>query len=109
MPALVGLLALTFSGVNGRSFTEGIRPHRKVATTSLGINFVCTPVFAGLLGWLLLSDHPDLHLGLLIPLVAPCTDWYLVFTGTRRGNVALAASLYCHRTWCSSWCCSLSL
>jgi len=26
-------------------------------------------------------------------LVTPCTDWYLVFTGTARGNVALAASL----------------
>lgn len=26
-------------------------------------------------------------------LVTPCTDWYLVFIGTARGNVALAASL----------------
>jgi len=93
VPALVGLLALTFAGVNGRSFTEGIRPHPKVATTSLGINFAWTPVFAGLLGWLLLSGHPDLRLGLVMLLVTPCTDWYLVFTGTARGNVALAASL----------------
>jgi arsenite transporter len=50
-------------------------------------------VFAGLLGWLLLSGHPDLRLGLVMLLVTPCTDWYLVFTGTARGNVALAASL----------------
>jgi arsenite transporter len=93
VPALVGLLALTFAGVNGRSFTDGIRPHPKIAATSLGINFVWTPVFAGLLGWLLLSDHPDLRLGLVMLLVTPCTDWYLVFTGTARGNVALAAAL----------------
>ena len=93
VPALVGLLALTFAGVNGRSFTEAIRPHPKVATSSLGINFVWTPVFAGLLGWLLLAGHPDLRLGLVMLLVTPCTDWYLVFTGTARGNVALAASL----------------
>lgn len=93
VPALVGLLALTFAGVNGRSFTEGIRPHPKVAAASLGINFAWTPVFAGLLGWVMLSGHPDLRLGLVMLLVTPCTDWYLVFTGTARGNVALAASL----------------
>jgi len=93
VPALVGLLALTFAGVNGRSFTEGIRPHPKVATASLAINFAWTPAFAGLLGWLLLSGHPDLRLGLVMLLVTPCTDWYLVFTGTACGNVALAASL----------------
>jgi len=93
VPALVGLLALTFVSVNARSFTEGIRPHPKAATASLGINFVWTPALAGLLGWLLLTGHPDLRLGLVMLLVTPCTDWYLVFTGTARGNVALAASL----------------
>ena len=50
VPALVGLLALTFTGVNSRSFTTGIRPHPKVAASSLAINFAWTPVFAGLLG-----------------------------------------------------------
>ena len=93
VPALVGLLAITFAGVNGRSFTAGIRPHPKVAVASLGINFVWTPVFAGLLGWLFLSGRADLRLGLVMLLVTPCTDWYLVFTGTARGNAALAASL----------------
>lgn len=93
VPALIGLLALTFAGVDSRSFTAGIRPHPKVAATSLAVNFGWTPVLAGLLGWLLLSGHPDLRLGLVMLLVTPCTDWYLVFTGTARGNVALAASL----------------
>lgn len=93
VPALVALLALTFTGVNGRSFTEAIRPHPQVAAASLGINFLWTPALAGLLGWLLLSEHSDLRLGLVMLLVTPCTDWYLVFTATARGNVALAASL----------------
>lgn len=93
IPALVALLALTFAGVNGRAFTAGIRPHPKVAAASLVINFVWTPLFAGLIGWLLLSGQADLRLGLVMLLVTPCTDWYLVFTGTARGNVALAASL----------------
>jgi len=93
VPALVGLLALTFAGVNGRAFTAGIRPHPQVVAASLAINFVWTPLFAGLLGWLLLSGQADLRLGLVMLLVTPCTDWYLVFTGTARGNVALATSL----------------
>lgn len=93
VPALIGLLTLTFAGINGRSFAAGIRPHPKTAAASLAINFLWTPVFAGLLGWLLLSDEPDLRLGLVMLLVTPCTDWYLVFTGNARGNVALATSL----------------
>jgi arsenite transporter len=93
VPALVGLLALTFAGVDGRSVATGIRPHPRVAAASLAINFGWTPALAGLLGWLLLSGWPDLRLGLVMLLVTPCTDWYLVFTGTARGNVALAASL----------------
>jgi arsenite transporter len=93
VPALVGLLALTFAGVDRRSYTDAVRPHARTAAASLAVNFGWTPVFAGLLGWLLLAGHPDLRLGLLMLLVTPCTDWYLVFTGTARGNVALAASL----------------
>lgn len=93
VPALIGLLTLTFAGINSRSFTSGIRPHPKTAAASLAINFLWTPVLAGLLGWLLLAGHPDLRLGLVMLLVTPCTDWYLVFTGNARGNVALAASL----------------
>ena len=93
VPALIGLLAITFAGVNGRAVTTGIRPHPAVAAASLGINFVWTPLLAGGLGWLLLSSEPDLRLGLVMLLVTPCTDWHLVFTGTARGNVALAASL----------------
>lgn len=93
VPALIGLLTLTFAGINGRSFITGIRPHPKTAVASLAINFAWTPMFSGLLGWLVLSDEPDLRLGLVMLLVTPCTDWYLVFTGNARGNVALAASL----------------
>lgn len=93
VPALIGLLAITFAGINGRAVTTGIRPHPTVAAASLGINFLWTPLLAGALGWLLLSGQPDLRLGLVMLLVTPCTDWYLVFTGTARGNVALAASL----------------
>ncbi|MFW6330354.1 MAG: arsenic resistance protein [Gemmatimonadota bacterium] len=60
---------------------------------SLGINFVWTPLFAYALGWLFLRDRPDLWIGLIMLLVTPCTDWYLVFTNLAGGNVRLSTAL----------------
>lgn len=44
------------------------------------------------LGAMFLRDQPDLWVGLIMLLVTPCTDWYLVFTSVARGNVALAST-----------------
>lgn len=93
VPALVALLALTFAGIHSAAFTEAIRPHPRTAWVSLFINFMWVPLFAGGLGWAFLSDDPDLRIGLIMLLVTPCTDWYLVFIATARGNVALGAAL----------------
>lgn len=64
-----------------------------VALASLSINFLWTPIFAWGLGAVFLSDLPDLWVGLLMLMVTPCTDWYLVFTGIAGGNVVLATAL----------------
>jgi ACR3 family arsenite efflux pump ArsB len=57
------------------------------------LNFVFTPLLAGALGAGLLGDSPDLRIGLLLLLVTPCTDWYLVFTGLARGHMGVAAAV----------------
>lgn len=93
VPSLVGLLALTFAGIHSGAFAEAIRPHPRTAWASLVINFVWVPLFAGGLGWMFLVNDPDLRIGLVMLLVTPCTDWYLVFIATARGNVALGAAL----------------
>ncbi|KAB2952932.1 arsenic resistance protein [Heliorestis acidaminivorans] len=61
--------------------------------TSLAINFIVTPLLAFTLGYLFLLDSLELRIGLLMLLVTPCTDWYLLFTALARGNLALAASI----------------
>jgi ACR3 family arsenite efflux pump ArsB len=61
--------------------------------TALAVNFLWTPFLAWILMGAFLGDSPYLALGLLLLLVTPCTDWYLVFTGISRGNVPLSASL----------------
>ncbi|CAN5219883.1 bile acid:sodium symporter [soil metagenome] len=93
VPALVTLLTLTFTGIAPAAFTSDVGPHRRVVASSLVLNFVWAPLAAGVLGWLLLTGSPGLRIGLVMLLVTPCTDWYLIFTATARGNVPLSVAL----------------
>ncbi|MPZ87837.1 MAG: arsenic resistance protein [Nitriliruptorales bacterium] len=92
LPALMILLVGVFLQITAHRVRDAARRVR-VVTASLVVNFVWTPLLAWLLGALLLGSEPDLRVGLLMLLVTPCTDWYLVFTGLARGNVALATAL----------------
>jgi len=89
-PFLMIMLFVVFMCVSikdiGRSFSNF-----RFTSTALLINFVWTPIFAVLLG--LLFSEIDVRVGLLMLLVTPCTDWYLVFTATAKGNVPLSSSL----------------
>lgn len=67
--------------------------HRRYFRVALALNFLLTPAVVYGLGWLFLRDVPTLWLGLLLVLVTPCTDWYLVFTGLARGDVSLNLAL----------------
>ncbi|MHC1588440.1 MAG: arsenic resistance protein [Methermicoccaceae archaeon] len=86
VPALIGMLYFVLLDVPASSLRRGFK-NRRLALSSLLINFGLTPLFAWALGWLFLSEHPDIWLGLIMLLVMPCTDWYLVFTGVARGDV----------------------
>lgn len=57
------------------------------------INFVITPIIAYILGRLFFASELDIRIGLIMLLVTPCTDWYLIFTGLSKGNVALNMSI----------------
>lgn len=46
-----------------------------------------------LLGLLFFGGSVDLRMGLVMLLVTPCTDWYLVFTQMSKGNVDLSSTL----------------
>ncbi len=92
VPLLILMLAGVFLQVPLRDFGNAFL-HRHVAMASLIINFIWTPAFVWLLGWLFLHDHPALWVGFIMLMVTPCTDWYLVFTGIARGNLALSTAL----------------
>lgn len=65
----------------------------KFTFTSVSVNFIWTPIFAWVLGYIFLKDVPQLWIGFIMLMVTPCTDWYLIFTGIAKGNVALGTSI----------------
>ncbi|WP_422647528.1 arsenic resistance protein [Actinoalloteichus caeruleus] len=92
LPALLLMLVCVFARLDAAQ-VGAFRRAGAVVTTSLVLNFVWTPLLAWALGSGLLGDAPDLRIGLLLLLVTPCTDWYLVFTSLARGHLGLAAAL----------------
>ncbi|MBS5884034.1 MAG: bile acid:sodium symporter [Clostridium sp.] len=92
MPSLTIMLFLVFIQVPlseiGNSFKN-----IKFTSTSIIINFVSTPVIILILGRLFLNSNPELLIGFIMLMVTPCTDWYLIFTGISKGNIALASSI----------------
>lgn len=91
-PSLMALLFFVFLSVGSISMKDALR-NRRFALTALLINFVWTPLFAWGLCLLFFGNAPDLQIGLMMLLVTPCTDWYLVFTKLAGGNTALGASI----------------
>jgi len=89
-PFLMVMLFVVFMCINmkdvGASFSN-----RRFTAIALLMNFVWTPILAIVLG--LFFDNIDIRIGLLMLLVTPCTDWYLVFTATAKGNVPLSSAL----------------
>lgn len=92
LPLLMLMLTGVFLQIPLRDFPRAA-PFRRVAAASLAMNFVWTPLFAWLLGWLFLRGQPALWVGFFMLMVTPCTDWYLVFTGISKGNLPLSTAL----------------
>lgn len=92
IPALLVMLTAVFIQMDG-SHVRDVRRAKSLVTASLVLNYVFTPALAWALGRSLLGDQPDLRIGLLLLLVTPCTDWYLVFTAMARGHTCIAAAL----------------
>ncbi|GAA1439222.1 bile acid:sodium symporter [Nocardiopsis tropica] len=92
LPALLVMLTAVFVQMDAAHVGE-VRRAKTLVATSLVLNFVFTPALAWALGAGLLGGEPDLRIGLLLLLVTPCTDWYLVFTAMARGHTGIAAAL----------------
>lgn len=92
VPLLILMLFFTFVQIPLKDVKRSFS-NRKFTITSIIMNFVLTPVLAWLLASVFLADHPALWIGFIMLMVTPCTDWYIVFTGIAKGNVALSVSI----------------
>jgi len=89
---LMMLLYILFLSIDLKQIQKSFTNVRFTLTAVI-INFVFTPLFGYLLGRVFFADSLDIRIGLLMLLVTPCTDWYLVFTGLSKGNVELGMSI----------------
>lgn len=90
-PVLAALLYTTFVQVPLLHVRDAVRDRRFLLAILLG-NFVLIPPLVWLaLQWL--PDDPALHLGVLLVLLVPCTDWFITFTQLGRGNTAWAIAV----------------
>lgn len=89
---LMLLLYVLFLSVDLGQLKRSLTNVRFTASAA-AINFVFTPLLAYGLGLLFFPDSADIRIGLMMLLVTPCTDWYIVFTGMSKGNVELGMSI----------------
>lgn len=90
-PVLAALLYITFVQVPLLHVRDAFRDRRFVLGILLG-NFLLIPLAVWLvLPWL--PDDPALHLGVLLVLLVPCTDWFITFTQLGRGDTARAIAV----------------
>ncbi len=92
VPLLVAMLYITFLQIPIEEIKTAFK-NIKFTYTSVIINFVWTPILAWLLALLFLGDIPPIYIGFIMLMVTPCTDWYLIFTGIAKGNVALSTAI----------------
>lgn len=90
-PTLVALLFVTFAQVRFDRLRTAATDVRFLAT-AVAANFVVVPVVVwGLLP--VVGPDPAVRLGVLLVLLAPCTDWFITFTHLARGDTGRAMTL----------------
>ena len=88
-PFLMVMLFLVFLQIPLKDILKSFK-NLKFTLTAVIINFKFLIL---VLGRLFLGNHPELLIGYIMLMVTPCTDWYLIFTGISKGNMALGSSI----------------
>lgn len=90
-PLLTVLLFFIFFEIDFGDLKKEIKNIKFISTEYL-MNFIWTPLLAYSLALVFISqDH--IQLALILLLVMPCTDWYLIFTNITGGNVPLSSAI----------------
>jgi ACR3 family arsenite efflux pump ArsB len=90
-PLLTAVLYVTFLQVHVRAIPEALRNRRFLVWAMVG-NFVVIPALVGA-AVIALPLEDAVRVGVLLVLLAPCTDWFTSFTHLGKGDTRLAIAL----------------
>lgn len=86
------MLFFLFYNISLSGLFNGIR-NGKYLSMALLSNFIALPIIAFLLSRLFVEPSHAIFVGLMVYLVAPCTDWFLGFTQLAHGDVEVNSAL----------------
>ncbi|MFA5312190.1 MAG: hypothetical protein WC375_02590 [Methanomassiliicoccales archaeon] len=91
----VSLIILVYSLTVGAQFGDVLRSLRNLRFFSIAwfLNFVVIPFVAFALALIFLGPFPAIFVGFILYSIAPCTDWFLIFTSMAKGDVPLGLAL----------------
>ncbi len=90
--SIITLLFFLFYNISLDGFINGVQ-NKKYISIALFSNFIVIPSLAFLLASILLDSTSAIFVGLIIYMVAPCTDWFLGFTKLANGDVEINSAL----------------
>ena len=90
--SIIAMLFFLFYNISLDGFLKGIK-NKKYISIALLSNFVLIPILAFLIANIFVDISSAVFIGLIIYLVAPCTDWFLGFTKLANGDVEINSAL----------------
>lgn len=90
--SIIAMLFFLFYGISLDGLKNGIKNKRYISIALIS-NFIIIPILAFFLTRLFVNPINPIFIGLIIYMVAPCTDWYLGFTKIANGDVEANTAL----------------
>ncbi|MBV6646976.1 MAG: arsenic resistance protein [Cyclobacteriaceae bacterium] len=89
---IIAMLFFLFYNISFTGFFKGIKNGKYISLALLS-NFVVLPFVAFLVSSIFIDKSSAIFIGLIIYLIAPCTDWFLGFTKLAHGDVEANSAL----------------
>lgn len=89
---IIAMLFFLFYNISLKDFFNGVRDRKYIGIALLS-NFAVIPMIAFGLSALVVGSSSAIFVGLMIYLIAPCTDWFLGFTKLANGDVEVNSAL----------------
>ena len=90
--SIVAMLCCLFFNVSIAHLLQGVK-NKKYLSVAWVFNFILLPTIAFLISSTFVDNGSMVFVGLILYLVAPCTDWFLGFTKLADGNVDVNMAL----------------